>query len=95
MIGRQRLNEMASEVSYDFGHVILILSFIYGDDWHKPEIMTARLGWNLIEFCKPSGTKLQQQQQQQQQQTKTTTTPWPLVRERTIPTERPPLVDEI
>jgi hypothetical protein len=22
-------------------------------------------------------------------------TPWPLVRERTIPTERPPLVDEI
>jgi hypothetical protein len=24
-----------------------------------------------------------------------TKTPWPLVRERTIPTERPPLVDEI
>jgi hypothetical protein len=24
-----------------------------------------------------------------------TQTPWPLVRERTIPTERPPLVDEI
>jgi hypothetical protein len=22
-------------------------------------------------------------------------TPWPLIRERTIPTERPPLVDEI
>jgi hypothetical protein len=26
---------------------------------------------------------------------KTKQTPWPLVRERTIPTERPPLVDEI
>jgi hypothetical protein len=25
---------------------------------------------------------------------KQTKTPWPLVRERTIPTERPPLVDE-
>jgi hypothetical protein len=30
------------------------------------------------------------QQKQKQKQT-----PWPLVRERTIPTERPPLVDEI
>jgi hypothetical protein len=28
-------------------------------------------------------------------QTKNKQTPWPLVRERTIPTERPPLVDEI
>jgi hypothetical protein len=28
-------------------------------------------------------------------QTKQKQTPWPLVRERTIPTERPPLVDEI
>jgi hypothetical protein len=27
--------------------------------------------------------------------TKNKQTPWPLVRERTIPTERPPLVDEI
>jgi hypothetical protein len=27
--------------------------------------------------------------------TKTKQTPWPLVRERTLPTERPPLVDEI
>jgi hypothetical protein len=27
--------------------------------------------------------------------TKNNQTPWPLVRERTIPTERPPLVDEI
>jgi hypothetical protein len=27
--------------------------------------------------------------------TKQKQTPWPLVRERTIPTERPPLVDEI
>jgi hypothetical protein len=26
---------------------------------------------------------------------KTNKTPWPLVRERTIPTDRPPLVDEI
>jgi hypothetical protein len=26
---------------------------------------------------------------------KTKQTPWPLVRERTIPTDRPPLVDEI
>jgi hypothetical protein len=26
---------------------------------------------------------------------KTKQTPWPLVRERTIPTEQPPLVDEI
>jgi hypothetical protein len=26
---------------------------------------------------------------------KQTKTPWPLVRERTVPTERPPLVDEI
>jgi hypothetical protein len=31
-----------------------------------------------------------QKQKQQQQQT-----PWPLVRKRTVPTERPPLVDEI
>jgi hypothetical protein len=29
------------------------------------------------------------------QQTKNRQTPWPLVRERTIPNERPPLVDEI
>jgi hypothetical protein len=28
-------------------------------------------------------------------QTNKQQTPWPLVRERTIPTERPPLVDEI
>jgi hypothetical protein len=35
-------------------------------------------------------TRFTQQQQQQQQKT-----PWPLVRERTIPTDRPPLVDEI
>jgi hypothetical protein len=27
--------------------------------------------------------------------TKNKQTPWPLVRERTIPTDRPPLVDEI
>jgi hypothetical protein len=27
--------------------------------------------------------------------TQTKQTPWPLVRERTIPTDRPPLVDEI
>jgi hypothetical protein len=29
------------------------------------------------------------------EQTKKKKTPWPLVRERTIPTDRPPLVDEI
>jgi hypothetical protein len=29
------------------------------------------------------------------QDKQTKQTPWPLVRERTIPTERPPLVDEI
>jgi hypothetical protein len=28
-------------------------------------------------------------------QNKQKQTPWPLVRERTIPTERPPLVDEM
>jgi hypothetical protein len=31
----------------------------------------------------------------QNKQNKTKQTPWPLVRERNIPTERPPLVDEI
>jgi hypothetical protein len=30
-----------------------------------------------------------------QNKQKTKQTPWPLVRERTIPTDRPPLVDEI
>jgi hypothetical protein len=32
---------------------------------------------------------------QYRQTNKKQQTPWPLVRERTIPTERPPLVDEI
>jgi hypothetical protein len=31
----------------------------------------------------------------QKEGNKTKETPWPLVRERTTPTERPPLVDEI
>jgi hypothetical protein len=36
-------------------------------------------------FVRPSGVYQKQTKQ----------TPWPVVRERTIPTDRPPLVDEI
>jgi hypothetical protein len=42
-----------------------------------------RLGHNII------------QNQRERKYIKNKQTPWPLVRERTIPTERPPLVDEI
>jgi hypothetical protein len=41
--------------------------------------------WRGEQVCADDKTKKQTNKQ----------TPWPLVRERTIPTERPPLVDEI
>jgi hypothetical protein len=42
------------------------------------------------ELLKCERFMLQKQKKKKQKQT-----PWPLVRERTIPTDRPPLVDEI
>jgi hypothetical protein len=41
----------------------------------------------LRNVCRTRGTRYKGPETKQ--------TPWPLVRERTIPTERPPLVDEI
>jgi hypothetical protein len=47
--------------------------------------------WSQVpEGIKQNKTKQNKKKKQQQKKT-----PWPLVRERTIPTERPPLVDEI
>jgi hypothetical protein len=42
----------------------------------------------VVTIQKEKGSNRKQKQKQKQ-------TPWPLVRERTIPTDRPPLVDEI
>jgi hypothetical protein len=53
--------------------------------WHVPEIL-----FDILRFRVEPGAVLTCTTQQTNKQT-----PWPLVRERTIPTDRPPLVDEI
>jgi hypothetical protein len=50
------------------------------------ECVTASFSLSPIDFFYCTETKIL---------TKNKQTPWPLVRERTIPTDRPPLVDEI
>jgi hypothetical protein len=49
------------------------------------EWKTSTIGWAVF-LMGPPGSDIGNTNKQ---------TPWPLVRERTIPTERPPLVDEI
>jgi hypothetical protein len=54
-------------------------------DQNRDVKIANRLFENLLQF-RYLGTTIKQTNKQ---------TPWPLVRERTIPTDRPPLVDEI
>jgi hypothetical protein len=68
-----------------------------------PFDMERVLSWNSQQLCRSSEQNrhtqtewpLTAQPLHSQLQTSQHLTPWPLVRERTIPTERPPLVDEI
>jgi hypothetical protein len=46
-------------------------------------------------YCIIQGKHLKAEHKREKQKTKTKQTLWPLVRQRTIPTEGPPLVDEI
>jgi hypothetical protein len=76
-------------------HITSPLQNPAGQGYARFEVSTAMTMKNAVfRDTKPSsyltGNTLSPLQNKQTKQT-----PWPLVRERTIPTERPPLVDEI
>jgi hypothetical protein len=77
------LRRSAVENNMDHNILITISLCEYGNCGHYPSschlLKTRRFGDSML--SPPSK--------------KQTQTPWPLVRERTIPTDRPPLVDEI